>query len=153
MLKLIPGQFFGMDTAIFADLFKIPRDFMLPFYLDLLLSAQRRNIETFAAASQLACEGLQSIAIHQVNFISRAAAEHAGFMAAQLSSTGSTEENIVRRMEASKTVFENFAAHSGQLVQTLTNSNSQAMNLLLHRLKEEFEELRGFAGPPQKLAA
>jgi len=88
------------------DVTKMMTDFRFrPFDVEALMACQRRNIEAFSQANQLAVEGVQAVARRQIE-IARQALEDVSVLFRELTQPTSTEERIAKNTEYAKQMLE-----------------------------------------------
>jgi phasin family protein len=109
-----------------------------------LVAAQRKNIEAFTQANQLAVEGAQAVARRQVE-IARQAVDEASALMKEWTQPGAPEERIAKNAEIAKQAFEKGIANARELAELVTKANTEAFNVINKRVAEGFEELREYA--------
>jgi phasin family protein len=131
--------FFDMDVGKAFAGFTFPG-----LDIESLAAAQRKNIEAFTQANQLAVEGAQAVARRQVE-IARQALDEASAILREWTQPGAPEERIAKNAELAKTAFEKGIANARELAELFTKANTEAFNVINKRVAEGFEELREFA--------
>src|SRR5258707_2233842 len=135
----------GKQTLFDMDFGKAFAGLPFPgFDVESLVAAQRKNIEAFTQANQLAVEGAQAVARRQVE-IARQAVDEASALMREWTQPGAPEERIAKNAEIAKTAFEKGIANARELAELVTKANTDAFNILNKRVAEGFEELREYA--------
>lgn len=140
-------QFFADFNKNFAEYGKLFGNGKLPgFDVEAMISAQRKNIEAFTAANQVAFEGVQSIAKRQIE-IARKATEELSQAAKELTVAGSPEDKIARQATLTKEAFETAVANLRELSGIAQKANSQAIDLISKRVVENLDEVKTALAP------
>ncbi|MBM3548647.1 MAG: phasin family protein [Alphaproteobacteria bacterium] len=122
---------------------KMMGDMKLPaFDWEAIMAANRRNMEAFAQANQLAAEGAQAI-IRRQGEILKGAMEDANRTMKTMLADGSPEDRIARQTDAIKTAFEQAISNYREMVEMASKSNAEAMNIMSKRVSESLDELKG----------
>jgi hypothetical protein len=88
------------------DVTKMITDFRFrPFDVEAMMACQRRNIEAFSQANQLAVEGAQAVARRQIE-MARQAFEDVSFLFRELAQPASAEDRIAKNTEYAKQMRE-----------------------------------------------
>src|SRR5215831_8423082 len=97
------------------DVTKMMADFRFrPFDIEALMACQRRNIEAFSQANQLAVEGVQAVARRQIE-MTRQAFEDASALFRDLAQPVSAEDRIAKNTEYAKQMLERTVNHGREL--------------------------------------
>lgn len=138
--------FFDFDmTRFLSDLRipglgdKVPALPVLPG-AEALADAQKRNLETLAAANKLALDGMQAILRRQGEIV-RGAFEDASAMAGRMSSTADVPQRLAVQAEVMKDSFERTTANIRELAEMVATSNAEVVDMLNRRVFEAFDEL------------
>lgn len=107
---------------------------------EVLAAAQKRNLDTLAAANKLALDGMQAI-LRRQGEIARAAIEDASAMASRLGGTADIQQRLAFQTEALKDSFERTTANIRELAEMIATSNTEVVDLLNRRVFEAFDEL------------
>jgi phasin family protein len=135
----------GKQNFFDYDLTKAFAGFTMPnINVEALLSAQRKNVEAFTQANQLAIEGVQALARRQVE-IAREALDEAPALFREFSQPGVPQERFAKNAELAKATFEKSLATAKELTELVTKANTDAFNILTKRFTESFEEIRDVA--------
>jgi phasin family protein len=129
-------NFFDYDVTKAFSGFAIPG-----FNVEAMLSVQRKNVEAFTQANQLAIEGAQAFARRQVE-IAREALDEAPALFREFSQPGVPQERFAKNAELAKATFEKSLATARELTELVTKANTDAFNVLTKRFTESFEEIR-----------
>jgi phasin family protein len=135
----------GKQSFLDYDVTKAFAGFAIPgFNVEAMMAAQRKNVEAFTQANQLAIEGAQAFARRQVE-IAREAVEEASTLFRELSQPGAPQEKIAKNTELAKTSFEKSLATAKELAELVTKANTEAFNVLTKRVTESFQEMNEVA--------
>ena len=135
----------GKHTFLDMDVGKAFAGFTFPgLDLESLVAAQRKNLEAFSQANQLAVEGVQAVARRQVE-LARQAVDEASSLAREWTQPGAPEERIAKSVELAKTAFEKGVANARELAELVTKANTEAFAVIQKRVTEGFEEMREYA--------
>jgi phasin family protein len=127
------------------DVTKWMADFRFrPFDVETLMAAQRRNIEAFSQANQVAIEGIQAVARRQIE-IAREAVDDMSALIRDLAEPASTEDRLAKNTEYAKQVLEKSASHGREISLIATKAGAEAADVLRKRACEGLDELRQFA--------
>jgi phasin family protein len=133
-------------TATFfdVDFSKVMGDFKVPMFdVEALVAAQRRNLEAFAAANQLALEGAQAVTRRQGELLRQSVNEVSG-MFREMVSNASPEEKLAREAELAKVAFEKTVANVNEIADLVSKAQRDAASVISRRVVEGMEELKGF---------
>jgi phasin family protein len=132
-------------TNGFLDLTKIWGNFRIPgLDVETIVAIQRKNLEAFTQANQLAAEGARVIAQRQAEIIQQAV-EQASAMFRDLTQAGAPEERVVKNVEVAKQAFEQSMANARELTELATKTNTETFNLVSKRFTERLDEVRDYA--------
>jgi len=127
------------------DVTKMMTDFRFrPFDIEALMACQRRNIEAFSQANQLAVEGAQAVARRQIE-IARQALEDVSVLFRELSQPTSTEDRIAKNTEYAKQMLEKSVSHGREITELAAKAGTEAADVLRKRASESLDELREMA--------
>jgi phasin family protein len=145
-------QFYADFNKSFAEYGKLFGNGKLPgFDVDMLIAAQRKNVEALTAANQVAFEGVQTIAKRQIE-IARKAIDELSVVAKELTVAGTPEDKFARQAALAKESFEAAVANLRELTGIAQKANSQAVDLLSKRVVENLDEVKS-AFAPKAVAA
>jgi phasin family protein len=127
------------------DVTKMMTDFRFrPFDVEALMACQRRNIEAFSQANQLAVEGVQAVARRQIE-IARQALEDVSVLFRELAQPTSTEDRIAKNTEYAKQMLEKSVNHGREITELAAKAGTEAADVLRKRATESLDELRDMA--------
>jgi phasin family protein len=127
------------------DVTKMMTDFRFrPFDVEALMACQRRNIEAFSQANQLAVEGVQAVARRQIE-IARQALEDVSVLFRELTQPSSTEDRIAKNTEYAKQMIEKSVSHGREITELAAKAGTEAADVLRRRASESLDELREMA--------
>ena len=130
--------FFDFDVSKLMSEFRFR-----PFDIDAVMAAQRRNIEAFSQANQLAVEGVQAVARRQIE-IAREAIDDVSALFRDFAQPASAEERIAKNTEYAKQLLEKGVSHSREVVGLAAKASTDAATILQRRATESLDELRAF---------
>lgn len=132
-----------------ADM-KMPAMPAMPaFDWEAILSANRRNLEAFAHANQVAAEGAQAIFRRQGEIL-KGAMEDANKTIKTMMADGTPEDRIARQTETIKSAFETAISNYREMLEMASKSNAEALTVVSKRVSESLDELKGVLAKPVK---
>jgi len=132
-------NYFDFDmTKIFAD-FRFR-----PFDVEAVWTAQRRNIEAFTLANQLAFEGVQAVAKRQIE-MTQQSFEELSTMVRDMAHPVSTEDRIAKHTEYTKKAIDKGLSHGREIAAMAAKTGGEVAEVLQKRTTEGLDEMRGFA--------
>jgi phasin family protein len=132
-------NFFDMDVSKAFAGFTFPG-----FDAESFLASQRKNLEAFTQANQLAVEGVQALARRQVEII-RQTMEEASAALREVTAPGAPDEKLAKNAEFAKTAFEKGLAAARELGDLVAKTNQDTFAVINKRVTEGFEEIRDYA--------
>jgi phasin family protein len=137
----------------FLDVSKALADFKVPgIDVESLVASQRKNIEAFTQANQLAVEGVQALVRRQVEIARQTMDDLSQLVRDSAQLNGSPEERIAKSAEFSKSFIEKGVSNARELTEMVAKANTEAFNVLNKRVTETLDEVRDFASK-KKVAA
>ncbi len=130
-----------MDFGKFAEQFKFPG-----VDTTALIESQQRNIEAITKANQVAFAGVQAILQRQAEILSKTLDETAKAVQA-FSKTGKPEDIWAKQADLVKETYEHGLSDLRELTELSAKANSQAADLLSHRVTDGLDELKGAFKP------
>ncbi len=130
-----------MDFGKFAEQFKFPG-----VDTTALIESQQRNIEAITKANQVAFAGIQAILQRQAEILSKTMDETAKAVQA-FSKTGKPEDIWAKQADLFKETYEHGLSDLRELTELGAKANSQAADLLSHRVTDGLNELKGAFKP------
>ncbi|HEX2581413.1 MAG TPA: phasin family protein [Dongiaceae bacterium] len=129
-------------TRAFGDMAKLFVNGKAPTMdMESLASTQRKNMEAFTAANQVAFEGFKTVAQRQAE-LARQAVEDFGRAAKELSAVGTPEEKLARQAEFAKQSFETGLNNAREVFEMARKTGDDAVSLLSNRLAAQFDEMK-----------
>ncbi len=126
-----------MDFGKFAEQFKFPG-----VDTAALIESQQRNIEAITKANQVAFAGVQAIMRRQAEILSKTMDETAKAVQA-FSKTGKPEDIWAKQADLLKETYEHGLSDLRELTELGARANTQAADLLSHRVADSLDELKG----------
>ncbi len=111
------------------------------FDFDAVFALQRKNVEAFTAANQVAFDGVKAVAQRQAE-LARKAFEEFGKVTKELTAAGTPEDKFAKQAEMAKSAFEDALVNIRETVETLQKSQTKAADLLSERVVANFDELK-----------
>ena len=131
--------FFDFDvTKMFAD-FR-----MRPFDVEAVWAAQRRNLEAFTHANQLAVEGAHAVVKRQIE-MTQQAFEDVSTLVHEMSQPSSTQDRIAKHTEFTKKMIDKGLTHGREVAALAAKAGTEATEVLQKRTTEGLDEMRAFA--------
>jgi len=130
--------FFDFDvTKMFAD-FRFR-----PFDVEAVWAAQRRNLEAFTQANQLAIEGVQAVAKRQIE-MTQQTLEDFSTLVREMAQPASTEDRVAKHTEFTKKMIDKGLTHGREVAALAAKAGSEASEVLQKRTTEGLDEMRAF---------
>jgi len=125
-----------------VDFEKLLKDFKLPG-MDVkgLVDSQSRNVQAVAEANRVTLEGIRSLSERQTA-IMRETFDEVRQAFEEVRGAENLEDAANRQSEVARKAMEKGMADMRELTEMLTNSNSQAFELVNQRMNESLEEFR-----------
>ena len=111
------------------------------FDFDAVFALQRKNVEAFTAANQLAFDGVKAVAQRQAE-IARKAFEEFGKVTKELTAAGTPEDKFAKQADLAKNAFEDVLVNARETFETLSRSQNEAVEVLSKRVAANFDELK-----------
>ena len=131
-------SFFDFDVTRFMADFRFS-----PIDLETWMAYQRRNLEAFTQAHQVAVEGVQAVARKQIE-MARQSIEDTSALLRDLAQPVSAEERIAKNTEYAKQLLEKGVNHSREVAGLAAKASTDAATILQRRATESLDELRAF---------
>lgn len=130
--------FFDFDmTKMFAD-FRFR-----PFDVEAVWAAQRRTLDAFSQANQLAVEGVHALAKRQIEMTQQALEEFSTHVR-EMTQPSSTEDRIAKNTEFTKRMVDKGLSHGREVAALAAKAGSEATEVLQRRAAESFDEMKAF---------
>ena len=119
------------------------------FDFEAAFALQRKNVEAFTAANQVAFDGVKAIATRQAE-IARKAFEEFGKVTKELTAAGTPEDKFAKQADLAKAAFEDALVNIRETVETLQKSQTKAVDLLSERVVANIEEMKAVVAKVSK---
>lgn len=113
----------------------------LPFDMNAVLEAQRKNIQALNEAQQLALEGYQAIAQRQSEIISQIVEDNSA-IAREVLNEETPERKVAKQTDLVKKVYERSVTNFRELSDMLAKSNQQAADIINKRVSANLAEIK-----------
>lgn len=123
----------------------------LPFDLKDLMETQRRNLQAFTEAQQIAMENLQAIAQRQSEILSQIVEDNSNIAKGMLGE-GTPEEKISKNADFFKKSYERTVANARELSEMVSKSNLEASNVINKRVSASMNEIKNSLEKTQEKA-
>ena len=145
-------DFTKMDfTKMMSDVnisgFKIPT-----FNVEALAATQKKNLEAFTSASQMAVEAAQEIAKRQSEIMTKSFEEMTS-VAKDVSTPGNIEDQTVKSAEILKTAYQTNLSDIWDLGELSSKSVTKSFGVINKRVAESLDEVKGYFKAPAKAKA
>jgi phasin family protein len=143
------GVKFPDFTQLYADYSRFVGDFgkffqngKAPMFdVEKMIAVQRKNVEAFTAANQVAFEGVQAVVRRQAEMV-RESVEDLGKITRELTAVTSPEDRLVRQAELAKETFETALDRVRELSGLIQKSSSEAVDVLSRRVSDNLDEVK-----------
>lgn len=136
------------NGELFPDFRRMMGDWRLPgFDLQAMAQCQRRNLEAFTQANQLALEGTQEWMRRNLELARETMEDMSAMLNEFAKPTASVEDRLARQAELSKKAIEKGLTNFRDLAELVTKTNTDAFGVISKRMTEGFEEVRDLAQP------
>jgi phasin family protein len=132
------SNFFNFDVTKFMADFRFR-----PIDIDAWLAYQRRNIEAFTQANQVAVDGVQAVARKHIE-MARQSVEDVSALMRDLAQPASPEERVAKNTEYAKQMLEKSVNHGREVTMLATKAGTDAAEVLRRRASESLDEIRDF---------
>lgn len=137
---MMNGKFF--DTTEVSKMFS---GFNFPgMDMQALMATQRKNLEAFTQANQLAVEGFQAFAKMQAD-LTRDAIEEVQAMAREWAQTAAPEEKFQKQAAFAKQALAKGVSNARELAELAGKTQAETFEVLNKRFTESLDELTAFA--------
>jgi phasin family protein len=130
-----------MDFGKFAEQFKFPG-----VDATALVESQQRNVEAITKINQIAFEGIQAIMQRQSEIL-RETMDETTKAVQSFSKTDKPEDVWAKQADLLKDSYEHGLSNLRELTELSTKTNTQAADLLTHRVADGLNELKGAFKP------
>jgi phasin family protein len=111
--------------------------------MDMILAAQKKNVEAMIGANQIVAEGFQAVAKHQAE-VARATMQDAQARATDLMNASNPEDSVTKQADFLKSGMEQASQSMHQASEVLRKSQTEAFALLKRRMDESVDEIKDF---------
>jgi len=140
------GQLQADYSRLVGDFGKLFGNGKLPsFDVEGAMAAQRKNVEAFTHANQVAIEGVQALARRQAEIL-RDAVETYTKLAKEVAQLG-VEERFAKQADAAKEIFSEAVANIGELKEIVEKSQAQVTSVISKRMADNFDEVKAVFQP------
>ena len=112
--------------------------------MDLVMQAQKRNMEVLSAANRVAIEGAQAVAKRYTEIMQQTATEMTDAMR-HMASPESPQARAAKQAEMLKVGYERAVSNIKELADLIQRSNSEALTMLNTRFTEALDEVKQLA--------
>jgi phasin family protein len=142
----VEGMMAATTKNGFFDVTKVLGDFCMPGVdLEAVAASQRKSLEAFTQANQLAVEGVQAVVRRQVEITRQAVEAFWSMFRDFVQPTESPEDRTAKQAEFSKQALEKGLSNARELTELMTKANTEAFNVINKRVTDCFDEVRHFA--------
>jgi phasin family protein len=118
-----------------------PFSAQMPFDMQDFMDLQRKNIQAFGEAQQLAMENIQAVAQKQTEFISQIVEENSK-LATEIMADGSPEDKVARQADLVKKSYEKSMINAQKIAEMVSNCNQQASDIISKRISCSLGEMK-----------
>ena len=142
MAKQTKNPFLDWDMTKLTDMQKLSEQFAVPGVdAQVIVEAQRKNIETLTAANRAAYEGAQAIAQRQAE-IMRELSSEAVKATRELTAVTTPQDQFAKHAELMKQTYEAAVANWRELSEMNAKSGATVVELLNKRVSEGLDEMK-----------
>lgn len=109
--------------------------------VEMMVTAQRKNVEAFTAANRLAIEGIQAVMRRQLE-IFRQTVEESSRTIKDLATTAEPNERMTKQVEMLRSAYDQALNNMSELTEMLQKSNHEAAELIQSRVSEAMGEVK-----------
>jgi len=136
------NPFLDQDFGEMFDMKKVMQAFQMPSMdSNVLVEAQRKNVEAIANANRVAFEGAQAVVKRQGEIVRQTMQDASDAMQA-MNGADSAEARVAKQTEAAKNAFQNALTNMHELADMAQKSNTEALSYINKRVTESFDEVR-----------
>lgn len=140
----------GLFNGDFSKMFSSFQGF--PFDLDSLMETQRRNVQAFSDAQQMAIESLRTVAARQSQILSQMMEENSE-IAREALAEGTPEEKISKQADRMKKVYEKGVAGAREIADMVGKSAQAAQDVINKRVSASLTEIKSAVEKKKSKAA
>ena len=125
------------------DMTKMLGDVKIPgFDMQMMMDAQRKNIEALNAANQAAVQGMQAVAQRQAEILSQTINEVSTIAQQLANASTNPQELTTKQAEIARKAFEQALANARELAEIVSKSNTEAFAIINKRVTDSLQELK-----------
>ena len=125
------------------DMTKMLGDVKIPgFDMQMMMDAQRKNIEALNAANLAAVQGMQAVAQRQAEILSQTINEVSTIAQQLANASTNPQELTTKQAEIARKAFEQALANARELAEIVSKSNTEAFAIINKRVTESLQELK-----------
>jgi len=124
----------------------------IPFEMKDLMETQRKNLQAFTEAQQLAVESMQAVAQRQTEIVSQMIEDNSN-IAKELMGEGSPEQKLAKNAELLKKLYEKTTSNMQELSDMISKSSAETGKLLNKRVSASMGEIKSALERSHKKAA
>ena len=109
--------------------------------VEMMITAQRKNVEAFTAANRLAIEGIQAVMRRQLE-IFRQTIEESSRTLREMAGTTEMNERLTKQVEMLRSAYDQALSNMGELTEMLRKSNTEAADLIRTRVSDALAEVK-----------
>jgi phasin family protein len=141
------SKFYTDFNKMAADFGKVFANGNSPMFdVEAAIATQRKNVEAFTAANQVAFQGVQAVIRRQAELV-REAVEEFGKVSKEMTSAASTEDKFAKQAEIAKSTFESAVANAREIGSMVQKTSNEAVELLSKRVVANFDEVKSAIQP------
>lgn len=131
----------------------MPANALFPFDLGAVMDIQRKNLEAFTEAQQIAVENLQAIAQCQTELLTQLVQDNTS-LAQQIMTEGTPEEKVSRQADMVRKSYERSVSGLTELSDLVVKSNRETGEIISKRVTATLIEFKsGLEKAPTKTKA
>ena len=124
------------------DFVKAMTQFRVPTVdVDMMVTAQRKNVEAFTAANRLAIEGIQAVMQRQLE-IFRQTVDESSKTLKDMAQSKTPSEHATKQAEMLRAAYEQALSNMNELTDMLQQSNKEAAELIQSRMNDAMAEVK-----------
>jgi phasin family protein len=112
--------------------------------VEALMATQRKNLEAFTQANQLAADGFQALAKKHAELM-RAAVDEMSALVREWTETAAPEQKLEKQAEFAKEALAKGMSNTRELIELARKSQTEAFEVLSKRFKESLDEMASLA--------
>jgi phasin family protein len=109
--------------------------------VEMMITAQRKNVEAFTAANRLAIEGIQAVMRRQLE-IFRQTVEESSRTLKDMATTSQPNERMSKQVEMLRAAYDHALSNMNELTDMLHKSNAEAAELIRTRVSDALAEVK-----------